>query len=190
MTENATIDAPTGAPAEVDLEELRTSGLRTPGWYLVEFAQCKEKHFSGTSQKTGEPYNFSKISYLMRLHERAIYEPIINENGENTGKGMLSNERETLNPRTDTKFKDFATSGKGLVGLNNAYRAVTGQVPQGTGKVPAIHLADELKGHKAWAKIFWAEDKNDPNAPVRDMFTNEFRSLDYGPPATAQVPRD
>ena len=160
---------------------LRTAGLSPEGWYLYEFVQMTPKHKEGTSQKTGEPYSFNLITGFLRAHKAANYAP----DPGNPGKGLFVSSVD-LDPKP-TIFKDFRIEGKGLAALRNAYKAVTGSLPQGD-SVDYLSMAEELKGRKAWGSVFHLEDED--TGEIRETVTKNFRSIDVGPPTSIILRRD
>jgi hypothetical protein len=149
---------------------LRTAGLQPEGWYLFEIVNARPKTFSGTSQRTGEPYTVNLISFQLRAHKVAVYA------ADGTGKGIFSG-TEDLDPKP-TFFKDMNIATKGLQTLGSAYKAVTGRLPSAD-QVDYLAMAEELRGSKVWGSIFWAE--NEETGEIRETVKNTFRSVDQGP---------
>ena len=156
-------------PFNVDVEDLAKAGLWTAAPYNFTFQSMKaaEKNVWRNGERTDETY--SVINCRLVATERAIYD----------SDGNLESIEE-MDP-TKSRFHDFTIQGNGLKALNTAYKAVTGQAPQGvlneeTGRyaVDTLAIAEELVGSSAWNKVFHTEINDKGN--IYDKITYTFTS--------------
>lgn len=156
---------------DVSEDTFKRAGLNPEGWYVFEIKKVVPKKIEGTSQRTGEDYSFSVINVTLRAAARAQY----NDQGEYQETGEL--------PFPFTAWTDFGAKGGGLIRVKNAYRAVTGSGP--SGQTNALGLGEELIGQRLWGRIYHSE--NSETGDIREKVASQFRSIDFGPPATVTV---